>query len=130
MVPNAPMNRRIGIVDDDPSIRRAVKRLLSIVGFTVVTFGSGEDLLAWDGLAALDCLVLDVQLTGLSGFDVQDCLAAREISVPVIFITAHDDAATRERARRRPSCQYLRKPFDERTLVDAIHTAIGDAMGP
>ena len=115
---------RIGIVDDDASILRALSRLLGAAGFTVQTFGSGEELLASPQLDRFNCLVLDVHLTGLSGFEVQDRLAQRRPSIPIIFITAHDDAATRERARRMATSQYLRKPFDEQSLIAAIHTAL------
>ena len=114
----------IGIVDDDASILRALSRLLGAAGFTVKTFGSGEELLASSQLDRFSCLVLDVHLTGLSGFEVQERLAQRHRSIPIIFITAHDDAATRERARRMATSQYLRKPFDEQSLIAAIHTAL------
>ena len=115
----------IGIVDDDASILRALQRLLGAAGFSVKTFGSGEDLLASNLLDRFDCLVLDVHLTGLSGFEVQDRLTGTQRSIPIIFITAHDDASTRERARRTATSQYLRKPFDEQSLIAAIQTAIG-----
>ena len=115
----------IGVVDDDASILRALQRLLGAAGFSVKTFGSGEDLLASNQLDDFNCLVLDVHLTGLSGFEVQDRLTGAQRCIPIIFITAHDDASTRERARRTPSSQYLRKPFDEQSLIAAIQTAIG-----
>jgi len=113
----------IGVVDDDASILRALQRLLGAAGFTVKTFGSGEELLAWSGLEGIGCLILDVHLNGLSGFDVQERLADRH-AIPIIFITAHDDASTRERARRAAASQYVRKPFDEHSLIQAIHTAL------
>ena len=116
--------RVIGVVDDDASIVRALTRLLRTVGFTVKGFTSGEELLAWDGLETLDCLIVDVHLGGLTGFDVQERIASMRSSLPVIFITAHDDAATSERARRNGEGEYLRKPFDESALIGAIHTAL------
>ena len=115
----------IGVVDDDASILRALQRLLGAAGFSVKTFGSGEDLLASNQLDHFSCLVLDVHLTGLSGFEVQDRLMGAQRTIPIIFITAHDDASTRERARRTATSQYLRKPFDEQSLITAIQTAIG-----
>ena len=114
----------IGVVDDDASIVRALTRLLRTVGFSVKGFTSGEELLAWDGLETLDCLIVDVHLGGLTGFDVQERIASMRSSLPVIFITAHDDAATSERARRNGEGEYLRKPFDEGALIGAIHTAL------
>ena len=121
---SADQRRLIGVVDDDASIVRALMRLLRTVGFSVKGFTSGEDLLAWDGLETLDCLIVDVHLGGLTGFDVQERIASMRSSLPVIFITAHDDTATSERARRNGEGQYLRKPFDESALIGAIHTAL------
>ena len=114
----------IGVVDDDASILRALQRLLGAAGFTVQTFGSGEELLASGQLDRFQCLVLDVHLTGLSGFEVQERLSAARRAIPIIFITAHDDASTRERARRSAASQYLRKPFDEQSLIAAIESAV------
>ena len=88
------VSQRIAVVDDDPSILRALRRLLGAVGFTVNTFGSGEELLAWEGLGTIDCLILDVHLAGLSGFDVEERLTDVQPSLPIVFITAHDDEAT------------------------------------
>src|SRR5947209_7242588 len=123
------VSQRIAVVDDDPSILRALRRLLGAVGFTVNTFGSGEELLAWEGLGTIDCLILDVHLAGLSGFDVEERLTDVQPSLPIVFITAHDDEATRDRARTAANAPYLRKPFDEHGLVQAIPTALVDAGG-
>jgi FixJ family two-component response regulator len=117
----------IGIVDDDASILRALQRLLGAAGFSVQTFGSGEELLASGQLDRFQCLVLDVHLTGLSGFEVQERLTAARRFIPIVFITAHDDPSTRERARRSAASQYLRKPFDEQSLIAAIETAVTPA---
>ena len=115
----------IGVVDDDASILRAVQRLLGSLGFTVKTFGSGEDLLASECLARIRCLVLDVHLGGLSGFELQERLSEAPVPIPIIFITAHDDLPTRDRARRAGAVEYLRKPFDEHALIGAIEKALG-----
>ena len=125
---NASLTRPfIGIVDDDASILRALQRLLGAAGFSVQTFGSGEELLASAQLEHFQCLVLDVHLTGLSGFEVQERLNEARRFIPIVFITAHDDASTRERARRTAASQYLRKPFDEQSLISAIETAVTPA---
>ena len=117
----------IGIVDDDPSILRALRRLLSTAGFTAKTFPSAEALLACEQLDRLRCLILDIHLGGLSGFDLQQRLAATHPRIPIIFITALDDALTRERARRTGAVDYLRKPFDEQALITAINRALDQA---
>jgi FixJ family two-component response regulator len=117
--------RLIGVVDDDASILRAVRRLLGSLGFSVKTFGSGEDLLGSTCLSKIRCLVLDVHLGGLSGFELQERLSEAPVHIPIIFITAHDDPPTRERARRAGAVEYLRKPFDEHALLGAIDKALG-----
>lgn len=114
----------IGIVDDDPSILRAVKRLLRTAGFTVKTFDSAETLLSSDRLDQINCLVLDIHLGGLNGFDLQERVAATHPEIPIIFITALDDALTRERARRTGAVDYLNKPFASKTLLAAINRAL------
>jgi len=119
------MNPVIGVVDDDASILRAVGRLLGAAGFTVRTFGSAEELLASEQLEWIDCLVLDIHLNGLSGFELQERLAELHPGIPIVFITAHDDPSTRERARRSGATEYLRKPFDEQSLIGAIEHALG-----
>ena len=110
----------IGIVDDDASILRAVRRLLGAAGFSVRTFGSAEEFLASEHPERISCLVLDIHLNGLSGFELQDRLAESHITIPIVFITAHDDLPTRERARRGGGSEYLRKPFDEHSLIGTI----------
>lgn len=114
----------IGIVDDDASILRAVRRLLAAAGFTVKTFSSAEEFLASDHPERISCLVLDIHLTGLSGFELQDRLVQAQVRIPIVFITAHDDVSTRERAQRGGASEYLRKPFDEHSLIGAIGKAL------
>ena len=122
-----PAVRLIAVVDDDPSILRALRRLLGLAGFNVKTFTSGEELLGWEELTTIGCLVLDVNLAGLSGFQVQERLGDLKVSIPIVFITAHDDAATRERAERAGDARYLRKPFDEQALIGEILKALTGA---
>jgi FixJ family two-component response regulator len=112
------------VVDDDPSLRRALHRLLQTLGFRVVTFPSAEDFLAADTEPAPDCLILDIHLGTLSGLDLHERLRASGRMIPTIFITGHDDAATRERARRAGAAGYVPKPLDEADLISAIETAV------
>lgn len=115
----------IGVVDDDPSILRALGRLLASAGFAVKTFDSGETFLAFEHPDEIDCLVLDVHLGGLDGFEVQERFRVTHPSVPVILITAHDDDATQEHARRVGAARYLRKPFNDDALIEGIWESLG-----
>jgi FixJ family two-component response regulator len=115
------------VVDDDPSLLRALGRLLRAAGFTVQAFGSAEEFLETKHPVPPRCLVLDVRLGGMSGFELHDRLVAAGTAPPVVFITAHDDPVTRERARRAGAVQYLRKPFEEAALVDALYRATAAA---
>jgi FixJ family two-component response regulator len=117
-----PDTLTIGVVEDDPSFLRALGRLLGAAGFRVATFASAEAFLASESAGAMSCLVLDVHLGGMSGFDLQQRLAAAGAPIPTIFITAHDDPITRERARS--GVAYLRKPFREDALIGAIQQAL------
>jgi FixJ family two-component response regulator len=114
----------IGIVDDDASVLRALRRLLRGAGFAVKVFESAEEFLSLEHPETIQCLVLDVHMPGLSGFELQERLTAAQISIPVIFITANDDAPTRARAQQG-GVAYLPKPFDAQSLLAAIRKAIG-----
>jgi FixJ family two-component response regulator len=117
-----PDTLMIGLVEDDPSFRRALQRLLSAAGFSVAAFASAEEFLASDSAGATACLVLDVYLGGMTGFDLQQRLTTAGVPIPTIFITAHDDPVTRERARS--GMAYLQKPFREDALIGAIQRAL------
>jgi FixJ family two-component response regulator len=112
------------VIDDDASLLRAVTRLLTASGFRVRTFPSAETFLGSVTCADAACLVVDVHLGGLSGFELQERLAAEGCRVPTLFITGRDDATTRERARLAGAVDYLSKPFDETRLLAAIHRAL------
>ena len=115
----------VAIVDDDPSVRKALARLLTAAHFEVDCFPSAQDFLATGLARAPACLILDIHLGGMSGFELQEHLAASGAGVPAIFITAHDDAATRARACQVGAAGYLRKPFDQHALLQAIYQAMG-----
>jgi FixJ family two-component response regulator len=115
----------VTVVDDDPSVRKSMQRLLRAAGFEAVTFASARDFLDGGGLTpAPECLILDIHLGGMNGFELYEHLTAAGSAVPVIFITAHDDAPTRERARQSGSFGYLRKPFEQHALLGAIYRAL------
>lgn len=117
----------ISIVDDDLSVRRALRRLVQSEGYLVETYASAHDFLSSMPSDRIGCLVLDVYLDGMNGFELQERLASDHISIPIIFITAHDDPATRERIRESGAAGYLGKPFDPQALLDAIHRVAGSA---
>jgi FixJ family two-component response regulator len=123
-VPNT--RRLISIVDDDHSVRRALRRLVRFAGFPVETFVSAEDFLSSPFLVRTACLVLDIHLNGgMSGFELQTYLTADRVVIPIIFITAHDDLLTRERIEKSGATAYLIKPFNDELLLDAIRGAVG-----
>ncbi len=114
----------ICVIDDDRSVRRALRRLLWAEAFAVEVFGSAEEFLASEHRANARCLVLDVNLIGLSGLELQEQLLLTGASPPIVFITAYDDRVARDRACRAGAVDYLRKPFDDKALLDAINRAI------
>jgi FixJ family two-component response regulator len=120
----------ISIVDDDLSVRRALRRLVLSAGYLVETFASAREFLAATPPAPPACLVLDIYLDGMNGFELQEQLAADRVAIPIIFMTAHDDAATRERIRRSGAAGYLGKPFDGQALLDAIQRVVGSGGAP
>jgi FixJ family two-component response regulator len=120
----------ISIVDDDVSVRRALRRLVQSGGYAVATFASAQEFLDSLRSSRTACLVLDVHLDGMSGLDLQGRLAADRIDIPIILITAHDDDATRGRVRQSGAAAYLRKPFNKQALLEAIQTAIRSGPCP
>ncbi|MGH7393584.1 MAG: response regulator transcription factor [Candidatus Rokuibacteriota bacterium] len=122
--------RIVCVVDDDVSLLRALQRLLGAGGFRVKTFASAEDFLASAYPATTGCLVLDVHLGGLSGFELHERLVSAGWPIPVVFITARDDSATRERARCAGAVDYLRKPFDDESLIAGVNRALGHGRPP
>ena len=112
------------IVDDDESIRRAARRLIKSYGFPVETFASAEDFLGSGRLHETACLVLDVQMPGLNGLELQSRLITDGHQVPIIFITAFNDENARAQALKAGAVGYLVKPFEEADLLTAINVAL------
>ena len=116
-VPDVPL---ISIVDDDESVREALKSLIVSVGFRAEPFRSGEEFLNSPYVSETACLIADVRMSGMSGLDLQDRLNAAHSSIPVVFISAHDDQEARARGLRGGAVAFLQKPFSEDSLLGAI----------
>jgi FixJ family two-component response regulator len=114
----------ISIVDDDDSVRVALKSLIDSVGFRTEVFGSGEEFLNSPYLSQTDCLIADVRMPGMSGLELQDRLNAAKLPIPVVFISAHDDGDARARGLKAGAIDFLKKPFSEDALLGAISAGL------
>jgi len=114
------------VVDDDPSIREALKSLFGSVGLRAETFASATDFLQAKLPDSPSCLVLDVRLPGLSGLDFQTELTKANIHVPIIFITGHGDIPMTVRAMKAGAVEFLTKPFRDQELLDAVQVGLAD----
>src|SRR5208283_2459574 len=121
--------RLLAIVDDDADVRVALTRLVISAGFAVETFASGADFLHSIEDHEPDCVVLDLHMPEMSGFDVQGALASGHAAVPVVIITGHDTSESRARAIQLGAKAYLCKPVNDEALLAAIGAAIG-GMSP
>jgi FixJ family two-component response regulator len=110
----------IAILDDEPAMRKALRRLLTSCGFRVEEYESGPELIAALGSNSLDCLLLDLHMPGSNGFDVLETWRSRRIAVPVIVITAHDEPGMAERVLALGASAYLKKPAEKQALLAAI----------
>ncbi len=110
------------VVDDDESVRSSLKLLIEASGYEVVTFKSAEDFLNSRFRENPCCLILDIRLPGMSGFQLQEHLVKSQTRIPVIFITAQDRYRMEDEAMKLGAVAYLKKPFDEQCLLDAIHS--------
>jgi len=112
------------VVDDDPSVRTAVKRLLASVGLPCETFSTAAEFLARTERGVSGCLVLDVRMPGASGLDLQRMLNQTGTNLPIIFVTAHADVPLAVRAMKAGALEVLTKPFDDQALLDAVYQAL------
>ena len=108
------------VIDDDESVRKALKRLLRSADVGVETFSSAEEFLSNSRQGQDACILIDIRMPGLTGFDLQKRLLSQGIRMPVIVISASDDVQTRERARELGAVNFFRKPVDDQALLDAI----------
>jgi len=115
---------RVFVVEDDPSMRNALKNLLRSVGLEAQLFASAQEFLEGGRPDMPSCLVLDVRLPGLSGLDLQRELARTNIEIPIIFITAHGDIPMSVRAMKAGAVEFLTKPFRDQDLLDAIQVSL------
>jgi FixJ family two-component response regulator len=114
----------VAVVDDDESVRTAIGSLFRSMGSRTELFGGGEDFLSAPNLREFSCLVLDVQMPGMDGLELQLRLAAASHPIPIIFVTAYGDEKTRARALRGGAVSFLSKPFSEDALLEAVRSAI------
>jgi FixJ family two-component response regulator len=114
----------IAIVDDDPSAREGLESLIRSAGWRAETFASAQEFLARLGSEAPSCLVLDLQLPGLSGLDLQKRMAEVELEIPIVFLTGHGNIPASVQAMKAGAVEFLTKPFDEQDLLHAIEEAI------
>lgn len=112
------------VIDDDQSIREALKSLISSMGLPVETFASAQEFLQSRRCGRPGCLVLDIRLPGLSGLDLQREMADANILTPVVFITGHGDIPMTVRAMKAGAVEFLTKPFRDQDLLDAIQQAL------
>ena len=111
------------IVDDDESVRRALKRLIKVAGFKAKIFGSAREFINSGHYQSTGVLVLDVRMPGMSGLELQKYLIESGSDMPIIFIAAHEDSQTQNLALESGAIDFLKKPFEDQTLLDAIQRA-------
>jgi len=117
-------NAVIAIVDDDPSVREGLSSLIRSAGLQAESFASAQEFLARPGAEAPSCLVLDLQLPGLSGLDLQKRMAEAGMEIPIVFLTGHGNIPASVQAMKAGAVEFLTKPFDEQDLLQAIQEAI------
>lgn len=111
----------VAVLDDEENIRVALRRLLSLRGYTILTFETGRDLICAVGSGfGIRCVILDLHMPEMNGFDILEQLAGNADSVPIVVITGHDQAGNSERARRLGAHSYLTKPVDAEQLVSIL----------
>lgn len=121
MTSAAPVVR---VVDDDASFRKAIERLLRAAGFAVMSFASAAEVLARPDLDVPGCILLDLQMPGLSGLELQEALAKAQNSLPIVFLTGHGDILTSVQAMRKGAEDFLTKRAPKEALLDAVRRAI------
>ncbi len=114
----------VAIVDDDKAVCRAISRLVMSAGWESEMFSSAEELLRSPRSRRPDCLILDLRLPGMSGLELQRQLATRRCQTPIVFVSAHDDPASRAQALQGGAFAFLAKPFNDSALLEAVRLAM------
>ena len=127
MTRQADQRRVVAVVEDDPSMRTSLERLLDAHGFLTQGYSSAEAFLHRDTASPICCLVLDIHLGGMSGIELRSRLKDAGSRLPVIFITAVDDAALERQGAKAGCVAYLHKPFPAALLIGAVNKALGGA---
>jgi len=118
--------KMVVIVDDDESMRNALRGLMKEVGLPAQAFASAEDFLAFDHKQQTGCVIADIRMPGMSGLELQARLKAERCNVPIIFITGHGDEKMRLQALRAGAVEFLSKPFDDEILLDSVRAAMNN----
>lgn len=116
--------RIVAVIDDDESVRTALRELLRSVGLSAQTFASAEDFLKSGQQQQTGCLITDIRMPGMSGLELQAKLNADRCRIPTIFITAHGDEKMKMQALRGGAVEFLAKPFDNEALLERVRTAL------
>lgn len=116
--------KTICVVDDDPSVCKALSRLIKSAGFRVKTYDSAQAFLDNDHTEPADLLVLDVRMSGMNGLNLQSHLAASGHTIPIVFITAYENSSSKTKAMARGAVAFFQKPFDEKDLLGAIYKGL------
>jgi FixJ family two-component response regulator len=130
MTRQANQHRVVAVVEDDPSMRTSLERLLDAHGFLTQGYPSAEAFLHRDTASRISCLVLDIHLGGMSGIELRSRLKEAGSSLPVIFITAVDDAALERQGAKAGCVAYLHKPFSAALFIGAVNRALGVGEAP
>jgi FixJ family two-component response regulator len=116
--------KTICVVDDDPSVCKALSRLIKSVGFRVKTYGSAQEFLDVGHTEGADLLVIDIRMPGMNGLELQSHLAASGHTIPIVFITAYENGMSKTKAMTAGAVAFFQKPFDEKDLLGAIYNGL------
>jgi FixJ family two-component response regulator len=119
----------ISVIDDDESVRRTTALLIESFGFRAAAFESAENFLSSSHLNDTSCLILDVQMPGMNGLQLQSQLASARSRIPIVFITAYDDRESRRRAMQAGAVAFLGKPFSDEQLLQTIRSTLRPDKG-